>query len=83
VTRDQWHNIGAFLPLVFLMNLTCAVCIHRSPEFFLARDGHVWLIAFQLVTFGVYLFYTVRFYVGLAPLIAQARQEWRVPTRDT
>ena len=66
-----------FLPAVFALNLICAFCIYSRPDFFLAHNGHVWLIAFQLFGFAAYLFYSVRFYVDLAPLIAAARAEWR------
>ena len=45
VTRDQWLNIGLLLPAFFLVNVACAVAIHLRPEFFLVRDGHIWLIA--------------------------------------
>ena len=48
-----------------------------TAESFLAGNGHVWLVAFQLFGFAGYLFYSVRFYVDLAPLIAAARAEWR------
>jgi hypothetical protein len=81
VTRDQWLNLGLLLPAFFLVNVACAVAIHLRPEFFLARDGHIWLIALQLVAFGGYLSYVVIFYTKLAPLIAQARAEWRAKSR--
>jgi len=51
------------------------------PEFFLGRDGHIWLIALQLIAFGGYLSYVVVFYSKLAPLIAEARTEWRAKSR--
>ena len=81
LTRDQWLNLGLLLPAFFLVNVACAVAIHLRPEFFLARDGHIWLIALQLIAFGGYLSYVVIFYTKLAPLIAQARAEWRTKSR--
>jgi hypothetical protein len=81
LTRDQWLNLGLLLPAFFLVNVACAVAIHLRPEFFLARDGHIWLIALQLIAFGGYLSYVVIFYTKLAPLIAQARAEWRAKSR--
>jgi len=51
------------------------------PEFFLVRDGHIWLIALQLTAFAGYLSYVVIFYSKLAPLIAEARAEWRRKSR--
>ena len=77
VRRDQRWNVMLLLPGVFALNLICAFCIHSSPDFFLARNGHVWLIAIQLLGFTAYLLYSVRFYATLAPLIAKARGEWR------
>ena len=77
VTRDQLLNLGFLFPAFFLVNVGCAVAIHLRPEFFLAWDGHIWLIALQLVAFGGYLAYVVTFYTKLAPLIVPARAEWR------
>jgi hypothetical protein len=57
--------------------LICAISIHARPDFFLARHGHVWLGLGQLAAFAIYLLYVVRFYTKLAPLLAEARQEWR------
>ena len=81
VTRDQYINLGLLLPAFFLVNIACAVAIHSRPEFFVAQHGHVWLIAVQLIAFGGYLSYVVVFYTKLAPLIEQARAEWRVKSR--
>jgi hypothetical protein len=81
VTRDQWFNLGLLLPAFFLVNVAFAIAIHLRPEFFLARDGHIWLIAVQVIAFGGYLSYVVIFYTKLAPLIAPARAEWRAKDR--
>ena len=77
VTRDQLLNLRFLLPAFFLVNVGCAVAIHLRPQFFLGRDGHIWLIALQLIAFGGYLAYVVIFYTKLAPLIVHARAEWR------
>ena len=76
VRRDQLFNLAFLLPSVFLLNLVCAVAIRMWPDFFLARSAHLWLIAIQLVGFAGYLIYVVRFYLNLAPLIADAHREW-------
>jgi len=81
VKRDQWLNLGLLLPAFFLVNVACAVAIHVRPKFFLAREGHIWLITLQLIAFGAYLSYVVIFYTKLAPLIEQARSEWRAKSR--
>ena len=77
VRRDQWLNIGLLLPAIFLLNLASAILIRTWPEIFLTRNAHVWLIAAELLGFAGYLVYVVRFYASLAPLIAEARHEWR------
>jgi hypothetical protein len=68
------------LPAFFVVNVAFAAAIHLRPEFFLDRHGHIWLIALQLIAFAGYLSYVVMFYSKLAPLIAQARVEWRGDT---
>jgi hypothetical protein len=77
VLRDQWLNIAVLLPAMLLLNLFCAIVLRTWPEKFIGGNAHIWLIALQLIGFAGYLFYVVRFYVDLAPLIAQARSEWR------
>ena len=82
VRRDQWLNIALLLPAVFLLNLACALCLRLWPGQFLAHNAHFALIAIQLVGFVGYLVYVVRFYLSLAPLIVQARHEWRQHSGD-
>ena len=77
VRRDQWLNIALLLPAIFALNVLSAILIRAWPDVFLAHNAHVWLIAAQVVGFTGYLVYVVRFYAGLAPLIADARHEWR------
>jgi hypothetical protein len=77
VMRDQRVNLGLLLPAFFAVNVACALSIQLQPGFFLAGNGHVWLAAVQVTAFGGYLLYVVVFYTKLAPLIAQARAEWR------
>jgi len=79
--RDQWLNLALLLPGFFLVNVAFAAAIHLRPEFFLAREGHIWLIALQLIAFGGYLSYVVLFYRKIAPLVMQARSEWRANSR--
>jgi hypothetical protein len=82
VLRDQWLNIAFLLPGIFLLNLFFMFAIRNWPEFFLAGNGHVWLIAAQIVGFVGYLIYVVHFYLHLAPLIVEARAEWRGKIAD-
>jgi hypothetical protein len=82
VLRDQWLNIGVLLPIVFLLNIGCALAIHLRPQFFLEHNGHLWLVAAQLIGFAGYLIYVIRFYGALAPLIEHAREEWHREQSD-
>jgi hypothetical protein len=77
VRRDQWLNIALLLPAIFFLNLISAILVRTWPEIFLAHNAHIWLIAAQVLGFAGYLVYVVRFYVNLAPLVAQSHQEWR------
>jgi hypothetical protein len=72
--EDQSLNIRVLVPLLFFFNLSCALAISRWPDFFIDRAGHVWLIAAQLLSFLVYLFYVTRFYKGIAPLISRSHE---------
>jgi hypothetical protein len=72
--EDQSLNIRVLIPLLFFFNLGCALAISHWPEFFIDRAGNVWLIAAQLLSFLIYLFYVTRFYNRLAPLILRSRQ---------
>jgi len=75
--RPSNRLIAVLLPAVFLLNVACAMSIHAWPQFFIGRNGHIWLVAVQLAGFIGYLLYVVRFFAAVAPLIAHARAEWR------
>src|SRR4029078_543405 len=78
VRRDQMFNIAVLLPGVFALNVTCGILIRAWPQLFLARNGHLWLVAIQLVAFVGYLCCVVKFYSKLAPFIARAHAEWQI-----
>lgn len=82
VLSDQKLNIALLLPGMFAANLICVMAVRNWPEMFLAGNGHVWLIACQVVGFAGYLFYVVRFFGNIAPLISQARHEWKIAARN-
>src|SRR5438128_2559929 len=77
VKRDQRLNIALLLPGVLVLNAACVLAIRAHPDFFVGRNGHLWLVAAQVAGFGGYLLYVMRFYLKLAPFIAKARAEWR------
>jgi hypothetical protein len=72
--EDQSFNIRVLVPLLFFFNLGCALSISHWSNFFVDRAGHVWLIAAQLLSFLVYLFYVTRFYNGIAPFILRSHE---------
>jgi hypothetical protein len=75
--EDQLFNIRVLVPSLFFFNLTCALAMSHWADYFLDRSGNIWLIAAQLVSFLIYLFYVVRFYNGIAPLILRSHEAKR------
>jgi hypothetical protein len=71
---DQLLNIRALVPLLFLLNLACAIAIWSWPDPFIAHGRHIWLISAQLLSFIGYLFYTSRYFSAIAPLILRSRR---------
>lgn len=71
---DQLLNIWVLVPLLFLLNLGCAFAILTSPDFFIARAGHTWLIGAQLISFIGYLIYVALFFRRIAPLVLRSRE---------
>src|SRR5437899_9055642 len=71
---DQLLNIRALVPLLFVLNLACAIAIWSWPDPFIARGRHIWLISAQLLSFIGYLFYTSRYFSAIAPLILRSRR---------
>jgi hypothetical protein len=71
---DQLLNIRALVPLLFFLNLGCALAIWSWPDLFITRAGHIWLITFQLVSFIGYLIYIGRYFSAIAPLLLQSRR---------
>jgi hypothetical protein len=69
---DQLLNIRALVPLLFFLNLACALAIWSWPDLFITRAGHIWLITVQLVLFTGYLIYTGRYFSAIAPLLLQS-----------
>jgi hypothetical protein len=71
---DQLRNIYLLVPLLFFVNLACALAIWIWPDLFIAHGAHVWLIGAQLVSFIAYLIYIGRHFSKLAELLLQSRQ---------
>ncbi len=71
---DQLRNIYALVPLLFFLNLACALAIWTWPDLFIGRGRHVWLICAQLVSFIAYLIFIGRHFRKIAQLLLQSRQ---------
>jgi hypothetical protein len=71
---DQLLNIWVLVPLLFFLNIGCAVAIWRWPDVFITRADHVWLIGIQLVSFVIYLVYIARYFSAIAPLLLRSRE---------
>ena len=71
---DQLLNILVLVPALVTLSLGCSLAIWRWPDVFIARGYHNWLIAIQLLTFVVYLAYTVRYFRSIAPLVLRREQ---------
>ena len=70
---DQLLNICLLVPLLIALNLASAFAIWRWPDLFILRACHVWLISIQLLSFIGYLFYTSRYFSGIAPLVLRSQ----------
>ena len=71
---DQLFNIRVLVPLLFFINLACALAIWIWPDLFITRGGHVGLISAQLVSFIAYLTYIGHHFSKIAQLLLQSRQ---------
>lgn len=77
VEADQRLNIRFIVPGLFVFAAGSALAIKIAPDFFLTRNGHLLLIAFQGVALLGYLATLVRAFTGITPLISATRAEWR------
>jgi hypothetical protein len=77
VKHDQWLNIAVLIPGVTISNLICLSCLRVWPEFFLDRQFHAILAGAELLGFAAYLYYVIRHFRRVAPLVSRARAEWR------
>jgi hypothetical protein len=77
VEADQRLNIRVIVPSLFLFSAGSAWAIKMAPDFFLTRNGHLLLIAFQGITLLIYLATLIRAFTAITPLISATRAEWR------
>ena len=77
VRRDQYLNIFVLLPGVILYNLVAFLCIQRQPDLFLKQGHHVWFGLGELIGFAAYLWYLLRYFQQIVPVLSAAREEWK------
>ncbi len=77
VRRDQYLNIFLLLPGVFFYNLACFLLIRARPDIFLEGGQHFWLACGDFLGFAAYLWYVLRHYKQLLPVLSAAREEWQ------
>jgi hypothetical protein len=82
VRRDQLLNIAVLVPGVLVFNFLCFLLVRSWPDLFLLRRWHMCLAGAQVAGFAGYLWYVLRYFKSLAPLIAQARAEWRAKSNS-
>lgn len=75
IERDQRLNIQLLIPALFAFSLLAVVALKLEPEFFLAQQGHSYLAAGQAIGLLAYLWYVVRFFGRLAPIVSQRQEE--------
>jgi hypothetical protein len=77
VEREQRLNIRLFMPATVVFNLLAVVAIRVWPGFRIEAGGHVLIAVVQLASALGYLFYVIRFFTRISPLIVNTRREWR------
>ena len=68
IERDQRLNIRFLMPALAVFSVLAACAIQFWPRFFVARHGHIGLIAGQFGALTIYLCYVLRFFRRLAPM---------------
>ena len=74
IERDQRLNIRFLMPALAVFSAFAACAIQFWPSFFVARHGHIGLIAGQFGALTILSLLCSRFFRRLAPMI-EARQE--------
>jgi hypothetical protein len=77
VEREQRLNIRVFMPATVVFNLLAMMAIWVWPGFLLDARSHVLIAVVQLAAALGYLFYVMRFFKRISPLIVNTRREWR------
>jgi hypothetical protein len=77
VEREQFLTIRFFAPALVFFNLAAVLALRWWPAYFIEGGGHVSIALAQMVGSFGYLFYVIRFFRRIVPLVVETRQEWR------
>ena len=77
VEKDQWANICFLVPSGIAFSVCVAGLAYRRPEIFEFGTRSLIFIFFQVLAAVVYLAYSLRFFMKVAPLAERTRQEWQ------
>jgi hypothetical protein len=77
VEREQLLSLKILMPATVLFNLLALLALRLWTTSLVERGGHVIIALAQLAAAFGYLFYVMRFFTKVIPLIAKTRQEWR------
>ena len=72
--REQLLHITLGMPAVTVFFVASTVAIALWPEVMIDEGGHEVLAVAQLVSVGIYMWHTLRFYHRIAPLILAVRR---------
>jgi hypothetical protein len=77
VECEQHLNLRFFMPAVMVFNLLATIAVWSQRAFFIGEGNHLMMALVQLAATLGYLFYVIRFFARIVPLVVQTRQEWR------
>jgi hypothetical protein len=83
VKEEQMLDIRLAMPAAAAFCALAAAAIAYWPDFFVERRGHLVFGLLQLAAAVEYLWWVLKFYARLTPLILATREEWSLRVRET
>lgn len=83
VKEEQMLDIRLGMPAACAFCALAAAAVSYWPDFFIGKSGHLVFGLLQLGAAVEYLWWVLRFYARLSPLILATREEWSVRARET
>jgi hypothetical protein len=82
VKEEQMLDIRLAMPAAAAFCALAAAAIGYWPDFFIERRGHLVFGLLQLGAAVEYLYWVLKFYARLTPLILATREEWSLRVRE-